>query len=103
MGRRYGTVARRKSARSKPLNTGRKQLAEDGEAIDDDDDDDDDDDNNNNNNKYFIFVAVACVYNKIIKIKKIIILVKTESRAIAGRTARCCCKFRYVSKFTMSR
>jgi len=26
-----------------------------------------------------------------------------ESRAIAGRTARCRCKFRYVSNFTISR
>jgi len=25
---------------------------------------------------------------------------KSKSRAIAGRTARCRCKFRYVSKFT---
>jgi len=25
---------------------------------------------------------------------------KTKCRAIAGRAARCCCKFRYVSKFT---
>jgi len=28
---------------------------------------------------------------------------KQESRAIAGRTARCRCKFRYVSNFTISR
>jgi len=26
-----------------------------------------------------------------------------ESRAIAGRTARCRCEFRYVSNFTVSR
>jgi len=28
-------------------------------------------------------------------------LVKQESRAIVGRTARCRCKFRYVSNFTI--
>jgi len=27
---------------------------------------------------------------------------KQGCRAIAGRTARCCCEFRYVSKFTVA-
>jgi len=31
-----------------------------------------------------------------------LVAIKDNSRAIAGRTARCRCKFRYVSNFTMA-